>query len=201
MSIYLADIRIKAAITLGLEDIAKNDWLLADILGDTVGNEYLRRFYSGQIESCKQWLANNRITVAMSDRDDKLEFPAITIELGESTEKAELKHLGDLSTEKVHLSPNHVNKPIPYVTNPTAGTYTTGNAQITGSQIGIFTFSSNVDLAIVAPGMVLADPLTGNGYVVEGVIGPNQIQLLPNLNLNAAKYGIIPKYQYYETRI
>ena len=90
MSLFLGDLRIKAALTLGLEDISKNPWLIDDILGDTIADEYMRRFYGSQIASCKQWLENNRINILLSARDDKMEFPSVTIELGTSNEKADM---------------------------------------------------------------------------------------------------------------
>lgn len=191
--LFLGDLRIKAAITLGLEDISKNDWLLNDILGDTVANEYMRRFYGSQIDSCKQWLANNRINVLLSARDDKIEFPSITIELGTSNEKSEMKHMGDLSTETIKLLPNNINKPIPYIIRPIPGSY--------DSVTGAFTFSSTVNLTIVSSGMILVDPSTGSGFVIQSITTANQVNLLTGLTLNAPLYGIIPQFQYYESKV
>lgn len=193
MSLFLGDIRIKTMLELGLEDISKNPWLLNDILGDTISNPYLRERYGSQIESCKQWLANNRINILLSARDDKMEFPSITIELGTSNEKADMKHMGDLSVESVKLYPNNINKPIPFVLKPTSGTY--------NSTTGVFSFASAVDLNAVSPGMVLVDPSTGNGYVIQSVTMANQVNLLTGLTINATAYGIIPEYQFYETKI
>lgn len=193
MSIYFADLRIKAAITLGLEDITKNPWLIEDILGDTVANEYMRRFYGSQIDSCKQWLANNRINILLSERDDKVEFPAVVIELGNSNEKESMKHLADLSTESVTLYPNNINKPISYIVRPTAGSYDPTS--------GTFTFASAVDLTTVVPGQVLVDPSTGNGYVIQSVKSATEIGLLLNLTLTAPTYAIIPQFQTYEAKV
>jgi hypothetical protein len=193
MSLFLGDIRIKTMLELGLEDISKNPWLLDDILGDTMGNPHLKERYGNQIESCKQWLANNRINILLSARDDKMEFPSITIELGTSNEKADMKHMGDLSTESVRLLPNDINKPIAYVVKPAAGSY--------NAVTGAFTFTSTVDLSAVTPGMVLVDPATGNGFVIQSINSATQIGLLLNLAVNAVKYGIIPEFQYYETKI
>ena len=193
MSLFLGDIRIKTMLELGLEDISKNPWLLDDILGDTVSNPYLRERYGSQIESCKQWLANNRINILLSDRDDKMEFPSITIELGTSNEKAEMKHMADLSTESVKLLPQDINKPIPYVVKPIAGTY--------NSTTGAFTFGSPVNVAIVSPGMILVDPTNGVGYVIQSITMENQVNLLTGLTIGPSTYGVIPKYQYYETKI
>lgn len=193
MSLFLGDLRIKAALTLGLEDIAKNPWLINDILADTVSNEYMRRFYGSQIDSCKQWIANNRVNIVLSDRDDKLEFPAIEIELGTSNEKAEMKHMGDLSVESVKLLPNNINKPIPFVLNPTAGSYNPTS--------GVFTFSPSVDLNNVSPKMILVNPSNGNGYIIQSVTMANQVNLLTGLSIAPGSYGIIPEYQYYESKI
>lgn len=191
--LFLGDLRIKAALTLGLEDITKNDWLLNDILGDTQQNEYMRRFYGSQIESCKQWLANNRINIVLSNRDDKLEFPSIVVEIGTSNEKSDMKHLGDLSYETVKLLPNDINKPIPYVIKPILGSY--------DSTSGAFTFSSTVALETVSPGMILVDPSTGNGYVIQSKTTLNQVNLLTSLTIPAGTFGIIPEFQYYEARV
>lgn len=193
MSLFLGDIRIKTAIELGLEDIQKNPWLLQDILGDTQSNPYLRERYGSQIESCQQWLANNRINLFLSNRDDKMEFPCVVIQLGTSNEKADMKHMGDLSVEKVRLLPNNINKPIPYVIKPIPGTYDPTS--------GAFTFASTVDFTIVNAGMILVDPATGNGYTIQSIGLNNSVNLLTQLNLTAPKYGIIPEYQFYETRI
>lgn len=181
-------------IELGLEDISKNPWLLDDILGDTVSNQYLRERYGSQIASCKQWLANNRINILLSEQQaDKMEFPSITIELGTSNEKPEMKHMADLSVESVKLYPNNINKPIPFVLKPASGSY--------NSSTGVFSFASTVDLNTVSPGMVLVDPLTGNGYVIQSVTMANQVNLLTGLTINATAYGIIPEYQFYEAKI
>lgn len=193
MSLFFGDLRIKAAVELGLEDIQKNPWLLQDILGDTLSNPYLRERYGSQIESCTQWLANNRINIFLSNRDDKMEHPSVVIQLGTSNEKADMKHMGDLSVEKVRLMPNNINKPIAYVIKPVSGTYTPST--------GAFAFSSPVELIHVNAGMILVDPATGNGYVIQSIGLNNSVNLLTNLNLNAAKYGVVPEYQFYETRI
>lgn len=193
MSLFLGDIRIKTMIELGLADISKNPWILNDILGDTISNPYLRERYGSQIESAKQWLANNRINILLSARDDKMEFPSVTIELGTSNEKPEMKHMGDLSTENVTLYPNDINKPISFVVRPTVGSYDPTS--------GTFTFASAVNLTTVVPGQILVDPSTGNGYIIQSVLSATQISLLLNLTLNAATYGIIPEFQYYNAQI
>lgn len=191
--LFLGDIRIKTMLEVGLEDIAKNDWLLNDVLGDTLCNQYIRERYGTQIASCKQWLANNRIYIFMSERDDKMEFPCITIEMGTSNEKADMKHMADLSTQSTILYPNDINKPIPFVLKSTPGSY--------DPTTGIFSFSSNVDLSAVAPGMILVNPATGSGFAIQSVTQANQVNLMPNMNIPTGPYGIIPKFQQYEAKI
>lgn len=191
--IFQGDIRLKTAIELGLEDIAKNEWLLNDILGDTISNPYLRERYSSQIDSCKQWLSNNRINILLSNREDKIEFPSIVIELGTSNEKPDMKKLGDLSYQSKKLLPQEINKPIPYVVKPQAGSY--------DPSTGIFSFNSPLDLNAVSTGMVLVDPVNAIGYVIQSINTANQVNLLKGLNVISTAYGIIPEYQYYEAKI
>ncbi len=194
MSLFLGDIRIKTMIELGLEDIRKNEWLLTDVLGDTLSNHYLRERYGSQIESCKQWLTNNRINIFLSEQQgDKQEFPSIDIELGPSEEKADMKHMGDLSVESVTLYPNNINKPIPYVLKPNLGSYDPTS--------GSFTFSETVIISNVSPGMVLVNPTNGIGYVIQSITQANAVNLLTGLNIQTGAYGIIPEYQFYETKI
>lgn len=193
MSFFLGDIRIRAALQLGLEDISKNDWLLNDILGDTISNPYLAKLYGSQIDSCKQWLANNRINIFLSERKDGVEFPAVTIEILPSHEKMEMRHLGDLSYENNQLSPNEINRPINYVVQPNSGSYSPTS--------GTFTFSGEVNLSTVVPGQVLVNPTTGTGYIIQSVLNANQLQLLLGLNIPSALYGIIPEYRFYDSRI
>jgi hypothetical protein len=193
MSLFFGDIRIRTAIELGLEDIQKNPWLLDDILGDTLSNQYLRERYGSQIESCKQWFANNRVYTFMSNRDDKMEFPCVVIQIGNSNEKADMKHMGDLSVEKVRLMPNNINKQIPYIIKPIPGSYNPTS--------GAFTFSSTIDFTNISPGMLLVDPATGTGYSIQSIGLNNSINLFKGLSLTAAKYGVLSEFQFYETRI
>jgi hypothetical protein len=124
---------------------------------------------------------------------DKLEFPAVTIELGSVDEKMDMRHLADLSTEAVTLYPNTINKPIAYLVRPTAGSY--------DPTTGTFTFASAVDLSTIVPGQVLVDPSTGNGYVIKSVKSATEIGLLLNLTLSAPTYAIIPQFQAYQARV
>src|SRR4051812_23835773 len=114
MAIFQSDLTIKTAIQLGIDDIRKDIWLLDDILGDAINNPYLKEKYGQkQIDACKEWFNNNQIDIYMADRIDKDRFPCISINLGTSSEKEEMKTMADQSTEKVKLLPNVVGKPIP----------------------------------------------------------------------------------------
>ena len=122
-----------------------------------------------------------------------MEFPCVVIQIGNSNEKSEMKHLADLSVEKTRLMPNNINKPVGYITRPIPGSYNPTS--------GVFTFSSTVDFTTVSPGMILVDPATGTGYIIQSIGLNNSVILLTGLSLTAAKYGILPEFQFYETRI
>ena len=49
--------------------------------------------------------------------------------------------------------------------------------------------------------MVLVDPANGTGYIIQSITQPNAVNLLTGLSINTGSYGIIPEYQYYETKI
>jgi len=194
MAIFQSDLSIKTAIQLGLEDIRKDDWLIEDILGDIRTNPYLIDKYENQIAACKEWFKNNQIDVYMAQRRDKDRFPCITITLGTSSEKPEMKTLADQSTEKVKLLPNKINKPIPYVVKPFVGfayNPTTGEVTIPAN-------AKNVDG--IATGMILVDPITAQGYVINDVT-PNGVIIESGLTITATKLGVLPQNQFYEARV
>lgn len=195
MAIFQSDLTIKQMIQLGLDDIRKDNWLIDDILGDAIANPYLKDKYGQkQVDACKEWFLANQIDVYMAERRDKDRFPCITITLGTSAEKDDMKTMADQSVEKIKLLPNKINKPIPYIVKPFVGfTYnpTTGNV----------TIPANVkNMEGVAPGMILVDPTTGQGYVIND-ISPNGVVIETDLTINAAQLGIVPQYQFYEARI
>lgn len=192
--IFQGDIFIKTAIELGIEDMRKNPWLIDHMLEELTNNRYTREKYGEkQVQACKEWLANNEINVYMRPREDRDEPPCVTIEMGSSNEKEEMKHLADQSTEKTILLPNKIGKPIPYIIKPFAPT---GYEMSTG-EVGI---DPSIDLTGVAPGMILVDPALGVGYVIQDVI-PNGVVIEPNLQIDTTQFGIVPKHQYYVARI
>lgn len=194
MAIFQSDLSIKTAIQLGLDDIRKDNWLIEDILGDIRTNPYLTDKYESQIAACKEWFAANQIDVYMAERRDKDRFPCITITLGTSSEKSEMKTMGDQSTETIKLLPNKIGKPIPYVVKPFVGfSYNAGKGEVT-----IPADTKNVDG--IAAGMILVDPATAQGYIINDVT-PNGVVIEPGLTVSAAKLGVLPQYQFYEARI
>lgn len=195
MAIFQSDLSIKTAIQLGLDDIRKEEWLIDDILGDAIVNPYLRDKYGQkQIDACKEWFKNNQVDIYMADRRDKDRFPCITITLGTSQEKDDMKLMADQSTETIKLLPNKINKPIPYVVKPFSG-YSYNS--MTGEVI-IPAGTKNIEG--IATGMILVDPATGQGYVINDIT-PDGVEIEAGLTVTAAKLAVVPQYQFYEARI
>lgn len=194
MAIFQSDLSIKTAIQLGLEDVRKNTWLIDDILGDINVNPYLTDKYKDQIAACKEWFLANQIDIYMAERRDKDRFPCITITLGTSSEKDEMKTMADQSTEKVRLLPNQIGKPIPYVVKPFVGfSYDAGTGDVTVP-------ADTKNIEGVAPGMILVDPATGQGYVIND-ISPDGLVIETGLTITAAQLAVVPQYQFYEARV
>lgn len=194
MGIFQSDLSIKTAIDLGIQDMRENLWLIDDMLSDVIVNPFLAQKYGqAQIEACKEWFVNNQIDVYMAQRADKDRFPNVTITLGNGQEKDEMKSMADQSTEKVILLPNEINKPIPYVVKPFANT---GYDNVTG----LVNIDPATDgLSAIAPGMILVDPDSGNGYVINDT-SPDGVIIETDLTITADRFAIVPQYQYYEAR-
>lgn len=194
MAIFQSDMTIKMAIELGLEDFKKNPWLVDDMLSDAVSNPYLADKYGQkQIDACKEWLRNNQIDIYMVDRTDRDRYPCITITLGNSNEKDDMKTLDEDSSDTIQLLPNQINKPIPYVVKPLVISYNSSTGEVAIP-------STTKGLNKVAAGMILVDPATGGGYPVLDIT-PHGIEIESGLSLTAAKYAIIAKNQFYEARV
>lgn len=193
--IFQSDLSIKTAIQLGLDDIRKDSWLIDDILGDAIGNPYLRDKYGQkQIDSCKEWFLNNQIDIYMAERRDKDRYPCITITLGTSAEKTEMKSMADQSSETVKLLPNKIGKPIPYVVKPFSGfSYDPSSGDVV-----IPAGTKNVEG--IAEGMILVDPDTGEGFVIRD-ISEDGVVIDTGLAITASQLGVVPQYQFYEARV
>lgn len=196
--IFQGDTTIKTMLELSLEDMAKNPWLIDDMLSDMVDNRYLNKKYGQkQIDACKEWFKNNKINIYMAKRTDKYDYPCITIGMGPSSEKEDMKTMADQSTEEVKLLPKEINKPIPYILRPfTPDGYSASKGLITVNQ-SVYDENNSTS---VNPGMILVDPATGNGWTILAVdsIG---IYIQPNLVIEASSFGVVPQYQFYTARI
>lgn len=192
--IFQGDIIIRTVIELGIEDLRKNTWLIDHMLSDLVNISYFTDKYGQkQVDACKEWLTNNQIDVYMRGRDDKDKLPCVTIQMGPSNEKQDMKHMADQSTEKVALLPNKIGKPIPYVVKPFVPT---GYDDVTGE----VSVDDSVDLSGVSAGMILVNPDNGKGYVILDITSSG-ILIEPGMEIVATQFGIVPQFQYYEARV
>lgn len=195
MGIFQGDMIIKTAIELGMEDMRKNPWLIDHMFEDLIQNQYLAQKYGQkQIDACKEWFANNKIEFYMALSKDKDVTPCITISMGNSPEKQDMKTMADQSTETVLLMPNTIGKPIPYVVKPfvpVSYNEATGDLAIPDNSPGTDG---------VSVGMILVDPATGNGYGIIDIT-EDGIQIDAGTKLTAGKYGIVPQFQIYKARI
>ncbi len=192
--IFQGDILIKTAIELGIEDMRKNPWLIDHMLSDLVNINYVADKYGKkQIDACKEWFLNNNIDIYMRDLRDKDRLPCITIGVDNSNEKPDMKLMADQSTETTVLLPHEINKKIPYVIppfTPTGYDPTTGTVSVDPS----------LPLQLVAPGMILVNPATSQGFSVLS-IAPNSILIEPGLEFEASQLGVLPQYMFYKARV
>lgn len=191
--IFSGDVVIAEAIRRGLEDMRKNPWLLDDVFSSLVTDpDFKDKYGAKELANAKDWFANNKIEVVMRYRQDKDQFPLITIALGSSTEMEDMKHMSDLSTEVETLMPNQIGKPIPYILKP----FTPVSYNI---DTGILTTPASLTLRGVRAGQVLVDPDTGNGYIITDV-AKNSIQIAAGTELSLSRAAVLPKYPIYRVR-
>lgn len=192
--IFQGDIIIKTMIDLGIEDMRKNPFLIQHMLEDLAISPYLAEKYGQkQIDACKEWFANNQIDVSMKPRDDRDRTPCVTITMGSSNEKPDMKTEGDLSPFTKILYPNEIGKPIPYVIKPFVPT---DYDEVSGA----LSVPNTVDLSLVAPKMILVNPASGTGYIIQGVRA-GQLLIGAGQEVSASEVGVIPQFQHYEARI
>lgn len=191
--IFQGDLIIRTAIELGIEDMKKNPWLIQDMLSDLMSNPYLTAKYGQkQIDACKEWFANNNIEINMAHRNDREKYPSITIAMGSSNEKNDMKSMADQSTESQVLMPKEIGRPIPYIVKPfTPDAY--------DSATGELVIPSSVDTSGVVAGQILVNPANGNGYAILDVT-PEGIMLEDNLAIVGSKFGIVPAFPFYKAR-
>lgn len=195
MGIFQLDLTIKTAIELGIEDMRKNPWLIDHMLGDCLENPYLRDKYGQkQIDACKEWFLNNQIEIKMSGINDKDKMPLIAITTGSSSEKSEMKHMADQSTETLVLMPAQIGKPIPYIVKPFVPVGY-------DSQTGIVEVDDSVKgMSGVSAGMILVDPANGQGFVIQDY-DDQGIHIEPGIVLDATQLAVVPQYQFYKARV
>lgn len=192
--IFQGDIIIKTAIELGIEDMKKNPWLINHMLSDLVNINYLSDKYGQkQIDACKEWFAQSQIDVYLRGREDHDRLPCVTIQMGQSNEKSEMKSMADQSTETMVLLPAQINKPIPYVVKPFTPK---GYDEATG----IVLVPDSVDTTTIAPGMILVNPANGQGFVIQDIV-EGGIEIESGLEVVASQFGVVPQNQFFKARV
>ena len=192
--IFQGDIIIKTMIELGIQDMRANPWLLDHMLFELTANPYYSQKYgTAQVNSCKEWFANNEIDIVMNGRKDRDRYPCVTIEMGPSSEKSDMKSMADLSAEKIVLMPTTVGKTIPYVIPAfTIVGYDIGS--------GYIQIPSNIDLTKIAIGMTIVDPLSSTGYVINDIDGGG-VYINPGTTISVNSFAILPSKPFFEARI
>ncbi len=193
MGAPVADIVIKTAIETALQDLRANPWLLDDVFGNLLCDTDSSDIYGKkEIDRAKEWFLNTKIPVVMRFRVDKDVLPCVTITLGSSTEKADMMTMADLSTVTDTLLAQDIGKPIPYMIQPfTPVAY--------NKTTGAITVPEDIDLSIVQPGQILANPTNGNGYTVVDT-GPNTIFIGAGITMTAQTLGLVPQFAFYKAR-
>lgn len=191
---FPTDVFIKTLLEESIENIKKNLWLLDHILWDFTHNEFLRtRYGQKQVDAAKEWFATNNINVFHQYVKDKEKFPCIILTLGSSVEHQEYRTLSDVSQETIGLAPMEVGHKIPYVLAP----FIPYGYDPTTGEVGV---PEGLDVAPVSPGMVLLNPVTGNGTPVLSINGQN-IFIKPGVELDASQLAVVPQYRYFQSRL
>jgi len=195
IGIFQGDLIIKTAIELSLEDMRKNPWLIEDVFASLNENPILaKRYGMKEITRAKEFILNTNIPVYMHHRLDKMEYPCITISIGNSNEDKSLSTLGDASIAFEDYSPNEIGKPIkPIVSSFTPVSY--------DKDTGIVELPTDIpEYRYVGKGMLLADPKTGNAFEIIDKAGINGVQITAGSKLPKGKLVIIPQYPTYRAR-
>ena len=195
MALFQGDTIIKTAIELAIDDIKKNPWLIDDIFSDFINNPILKiKYGQKEINRAKEWILNNKINFYMKYRVDNMDFPAITISMGNSNEDKDLATLADQSVCVEELDPCEIGKPIAYIVKPF-------NVVSYDKASGIVEIPADTEgFKYVTSGMIAIDPESGNGYIISGKAGDNGFSIEPESELNVSKLAIVPKYQMYRAR-
>jgi hypothetical protein len=189
MGIKQPDTLIRSMLVLTLEEMRKNSWILDDVFSDFTEDSYLAQYGQAEINKAREWFLNNKIEVLHKYRLDSMSYPCITVALNESNEDDSQATLADLSTEVKELTPEQINKPIPYMVKPFIPvSYTNG------------VLKAPMALEDVSPGMLIVDPDTGNAWVIEELVGSDSLKIKDAPAISADKLGVIPQYRVYRAR-
>lgn len=193
--IFQGDLIVKAAIELSLQDMRNNPWVIEDVFRSLAENPILRIKYGlKEIARAKEFIVNNEIPVYMRHRVDKQTFPSITISVGQSQEDKSLATLGDNSVDIEEYSPQEIGKTISYIIPPFTPTSYDKNT-------GIVEVPESIEeYKFIDVGMIVADPETGIGFVIEGKAGGNGFKIAVGSDLSSERIAIIPRYQVFRAR-
>jgi len=190
--IFAGDMVIRNLIDLSLQDMRKNIWLFDDIFSSFTTDPYLAAAGAKEIENAKNWFLNNRVDVLLRYRIDKDQFPCVTVGLGSSVEKDDMKHLADLTPFVETLMPADIGKPIPYMVRP----FTPLGFDV---QTKTLLTPDTVDLGYVNAGMILVNPDNSVGYVITGT-NSQGITIALDTSPAGTVFGVVPQYPVYKVR-
>ena len=195
MGMSVTDVLLKTVLQIGLDDLKANPYLVQDALSGLVSNPLLAKKYGqNEVDNAKNWIQNNKIEISFKYRNDKDNYPCISIEQLDAPMKADQQTLGDErpGSESVVLRPSDISKPIPFIINP---------FQPTGYDptFGLVGVPDNVNLARLSPGMVLMDPSTGNAWEILDLMAEG-IVIASNSKLTGTKLAVAPQFAYYKAK-
>jgi hypothetical protein len=187
VSVRQGDVIIRKSISTIIDEIRKTPYLLDDIFADFYEDPLLEE-YQGEIKACKDWFLNNKIEILNKLRNDSQSYPCITIAMGSSVEAKDQATLADQSTYTDTLSPEQINKPIPYIIKPfTPLSFVNGK---------VFT---DIDLSLVNPGMLAVNPENGEAWEIE-IVELDGFILKNQPLIEVSKLGILPQYRIYKAK-
>lgn len=193
--IFQGDLIMKTAVELAIEDMRKNSWLIEDVFSSLLENPILNQRYGlKEIARAKEFILNNKIDVYMHHRLDKMNYPCVTISIGQSTEDKSLATLGDTSVAFEQFTPDEIGKPIKFLVPPF-------KAVSYDKVTGILEMPTDIaQYRYLDKGMLLVEVKTGNAWTINGKAGENGIQLAEGTKLPKGDLAVIPRYPVYKAR-
>jgi len=189
------DALIKVAIELAIEDLLKNPWIIEHMYSAFIESPILNQKYGyKEAARAKEFLLNNKINFYLKHRQDKMDFPCVTISLSQSSEDKNLSTLGDLSHIVLDYTSEEIDRPISYIIKPT---------QIISYDplTGIMEIPENELYSLIQPDMVAINPENGEGYVIIEKAGNQGFRIQTDLTIDFEKIAIIPRYLTYRARM